>query len=191
MNDSFIAALNLSPEDQATLKDDITKASTGAVDDLINLGQNLHYEANFEAAIQCYNKAIEMDPSKVSAYNLLGVTFFELNRMDNTFQVLNTAISLDPKAPKAYISLGSLMINQSRSEEAMKLINQAIEIDPSHAESYFGKVTLVNRDGNKTEIERMVTEIMSLSDFYGNFSKSLGVDLIECFFDPISASGLR
>ncbi|HEY5603074.1 MAG TPA: tetratricopeptide repeat protein, partial [Gammaproteobacteria bacterium] len=71
-----------------------------------NLG-NVNYDrAQYSAAIQHYEKAIEIDPSIVAVYRNIGNAFININKLDSALKYYNLAIANNPDNPQAYEMLG-------------------------------------------------------------------------------------
>lgn len=59
-------------------------------------GQDLLRRGQFEEAIQCFTKAIELDPDYINAWNLLGYTYLKLGRIEdaNKCEIIRKEIKL-------------------------------------------------------------------------------------------------
>ncbi|MEZ5361707.1 MAG: tetratricopeptide repeat protein [Bryobacterales bacterium] len=69
-----------------------------------------------EEAIRHYQKALEIHPSYIEAYNNLGVQNLKLNRIDEAIAALEKAVELDPHLPnRAPESLGRTIALRRRS----------------------------------------------------------------------------
>ena len=90
----------------------------------------LTYSGERKEAIKEFQRSIRLDPNYIAAYNSLGRTFFELNRLEKAVGIYRKALSLDPKNAKVYTNLGLTLIFQEKLEEAISSYKNAIENDP-------------------------------------------------------------
>lgn len=89
-----------------------------------------------EAAIECYKKATERDPSLTEAYINEGAIFHELRKEDEAIQCYRTAIKINPKDAEAYYDLGVTLYKLGRKEEAIDCYRAAIDLNPAFADAY-------------------------------------------------------
>ena len=66
---------------------------------LASLGQ-------FENAIKCYNKALELDPDNAIMYTNTGITFAEFGQFENAIKCYNKALELDPDDAATHANKG-------------------------------------------------------------------------------------
>ena len=102
------------------------------VDFLYNLlGLILAGQGKIQTAIECYNKAIKINPNFAMPYNNLGLLYvnhkFDYKKAENFYK---KSISLDPKILEAHNNLGSLYNTLNRFEEAIGCYKKAIFINP-------------------------------------------------------------
>jgi tetratricopeptide (TPR) repeat protein len=110
-----------------------------------------HFEKQeYDQAIDCYKKAIELAPNSAAAYNLLGMAY----RQEVPQQVrglkakeiaaFQKAIELDPNYWVALINLGATYYYQGEKAKAAPLFKKALALKPDHPE--------------KAQIEKMIAE---------------------------------
>jgi hypothetical protein len=69
-----------------------------------NRGCVLQGQQGWEAAIACYNQALELDASLAAAYSNRGAAFTAMNRCEEALASLDQAIRLEPDYPEAHFS---------------------------------------------------------------------------------------
>jgi tetratricopeptide (TPR) repeat protein len=89
-----------------------------------------------EARKHC-EKAIEIYPQFVSAYNELGVILIRLGERDKAREVLQKAIGLDRNYLRPYINLARMDAADRKYDEAETLLNKAVSNDPQNVEALF------------------------------------------------------
>jgi tetratricopeptide (TPR) repeat protein len=84
------------------------------VQELLNEGTNLFQKGNYDAAIQKYNEALQIDPNNPVGYNLLGMAYrFRFNQTgtqeykDKEIESFEKAVTLDPKFWVAHKNLAA------------------------------------------------------------------------------------
>jgi tetratricopeptide (TPR) repeat protein len=94
---------------------------------------------NFEAALDCYDKALEIDPQYAFAWNNKGNALNNLGRNEAALDCYNKALEIDPQVAFAWNGKGNVLDNLGRNEAALDCYNKALEIDPQYAVAWNGK----------------------------------------------------
>jgi tetratricopeptide (TPR) repeat protein len=103
----------------------------------MNLGNGHSQLAQFDQAIACYRKAIELKPGYGPCYNNLGLALSLKNAYDEAIAAFEEAIRLRPDlATEAYAELSMILSNcpdarLRNAHRAAELANKAIEIEPN------------------------------------------------------------
>jgi len=75
-------------------------------------------------------KAIQLNPSAVGAYELLGLYYVVMGEKEKAVQTLEEAARLDPLSPMVMHSLGTMYIFNERFDEALAQADKLLEMDP-------------------------------------------------------------
>jgi len=107
----------------------------------IKNGLSLGSSGNYKQAIECFNKAIELDPFFANAYFNRGFMYNKLNYPLEAIADFSQAISINPKHAQAYCERGfvyftSWFATQQYLNQAISDLNQAIEIDSNFSKAY-------------------------------------------------------
>jgi tetratricopeptide (TPR) repeat protein len=89
-------------------------------------------EGKDELAIQHYRKALQLDPSADTCFNL-GLACRRLKRWDEAADAYERATRLDGTFAKAWLNLGYVRLNQDRLAEARHAFEKALQCDPHYA----------------------------------------------------------
>mmetsp|Transcript_23235 Transcript_23235/g.65236 ORF Transcript_23235/g.65236 Transcript_23235/m.65236 type:complete len:456 (+) Transcript_23235:81-1448(+) len=84
----------------------------------------------YDSAIACYTKAIELSPEAVFFSNRAAV-YSRIGNHEKAVEDGGSAIKLDPKYIKGYSRKGHALFSLGRHEEALAVYKQAHEIDPN------------------------------------------------------------
>ena len=92
------------------------------------------HDAN--AAIRCFDKALNLNPNYVEAWVRKGVTLLDIGEDYDAQVCLNKAIKLSPKSFKARYNRGKCLLKLKYYDEAILDFQQAVSIKPKHAASH-------------------------------------------------------
>lgn len=92
------------------------------------------HDAN--AAIRCFDKALNLNPNYVGAWVRKGVTLLDIGEDYDAQVCLNKAVKLSPKSFKARYNRGKCLLKLKYYDEAILDFQQAVSIKPKHAASH-------------------------------------------------------
>ena len=90
----------------------------------------------YEKAIECFNKAIELEPNYAKAYYYRGIAYGDLKQYEKAICDYNKAIKQDQKYAKTYTKRGIAYAELKEYEKAIEDFNKAIELDPQDAKAH-------------------------------------------------------
>jgi tetratricopeptide (TPR) repeat protein len=96
---------------------------------------------NFDEAIRCFKKAIEIDPNAFDAYYYLGSTYARRGDLQEAFICFTEAISINPKYIEAYRSRGEVQIALGNYKGAIENFDEIIKLDPRNPRGYLARCT--------------------------------------------------
>lgn len=88
------------------------------------------FEADFVAAEQSYQRAIELNPYSAIARFRYGMSLLARLNLDEALQHIKRAQELDPLSPAVNTSLGACLIYTAQYDEAIKCSKSLLEIEP-------------------------------------------------------------
>jgi len=115
------AELNVEP-----LPSEVTEAELEAAQDQNSEGIAYYHDGELKKAHACFQKAIELNPNFVEAYNNLGLVETEQEDIDNAIERFQTAIELDPELSASYTNLGYVHYLQESYLEAIAMYEEAL-----------------------------------------------------------------
>lgn len=92
------------------------------------------HDAN--AAIRCFDKALNLNPNYVEAWVRKGVTLLDIGEDYDAQVCLNKAVKLSPKSFKARYNRGKCLLKLKYYDEAILDFQQAVSIKSKHAASH-------------------------------------------------------
>jgi tetratricopeptide (TPR) repeat protein len=98
-------------------------------------------QQNYDGAIACYEKAIQLQPRAAAAYNMMGMAYrFKYNKLgvpefrQKEMAAFQKAVEIDPKNWVAMINLGTDYYAEGQKDKAIPLFKKALELNPNHPE---------------------------------------------------------
>jgi adenylate cyclase len=91
---------------------------------------NLFYEWKWQEAYDALQKAIELNPSAVEAYDLLGFYYIAMGQKMQAVKTLEEAEQIDPLSPSIIRSLGMMYIFAERFDDAIRQADKLLEMNP-------------------------------------------------------------
>jgi tetratricopeptide (TPR) repeat protein len=102
-------------------------------------GDALAKSGRDQEALQCFDRALAIDPRYVKAWALKGATLGMLDRHEEALKCLDTALAIDPRDVDAWNYKGATLGMLDRHQEALQCFDQALAIDPTNAIAQQGK----------------------------------------------------
>lgn len=100
-----------------------------SADKLIKQGISFHDKGKYMEAISCYQQALKVNPSSMSAVYEMSLSYLKMKDYDNAIihstQVIN--IGFRPLLVDAYVVKGTSLAAQNKLDNAIELFNQAIQ----------------------------------------------------------------
>jgi tetratricopeptide (TPR) repeat protein len=103
---------------------------------LNNLGLQLRDVGDFQGALDCLNRAIELRPRYADAYNNRAYTYASMKKFDLAMDDCNMAIECRPEFATPYNNRGNLDEQLGQLDKAIEDFNRAIQLKPDYHEAY-------------------------------------------------------
>ena len=110
---------------------------------LLNKGEG----TDWEAVLDAYTQAIELDPTLAGAYNNRGSAKGALGQYDAAIADLDRAIELNPAFATAYNNRGNAKNNLRQYDAAIADLDRAIGLNPTLAGAYYNRGIAKNNLG--------------------------------------------
>ena len=136
--------------------------------DWYNEGIDLHRSGNYEEAIQCYDRALEIDPKGADVWNNKGVAFKNLGHYDEAIKCYDRALKIDPKYARAWLNKSVALGNLGRYDEAIQCYDRALEVDPKDADAWYSKGVALNELGRYDEAVQCYDHALKIDPKYAS-----------------------
>lgn len=100
---------------------------------LKNLGNACKAVGKFERAVDCYRRALEINPAYISARYNLGLVLHQMHRVEDAEAQFRLLLEFDPRDAEALFHLGALLSTQLRYAEAVRTFRDALHLAPEDA----------------------------------------------------------
>lgn len=96
-------------------------------------GMALHDSEKPEAALACFQKAIEIQPDFIPAWVYQGMVLEQLQRYEEAIASYDQAIQINPNVADLWYNKGATLCKLRRYPEALVCFDKVLEIDPNNA----------------------------------------------------------
>jgi tetratricopeptide (TPR) repeat protein len=158
-----------------------------------------------DEAMDCFRKAIRLDPKYAQAHSSLGVALQAKGQLDESIDCLRKAIRLDPKDGLYHYNLGVSFHFKGNVDEAIDCYRQAILLNPKDTKAHYNLGNALHGKGLIDEAIACYRQAIGLYPKYAKAHSDLGHALkakgkvdeaIACFrkailFDPKDARAHR
>jgi len=140
----------------------------------------IEIERNVPAAIQSFERAVQLAPEFVEARNNLGVQFLNAGNYEQAVSNLSSTVALAPNWAKAHLNLGDALRATRQYDRAMQEFQRAQQLDGSLLEVHYNTGRLYAdqaRDVTGTAVDalqRKVTLLQQAQAAFTRFRDALG-----------------
>lgn len=96
-------------------------------------------QSRYKAALESWERALEIDDQSPRAWNNKGAALWSLGRYEDALEAHEKAIELDPNYAPAWLNKGVALLNLGRQEESLEASERAIGLDPEGADARYNK----------------------------------------------------
>ena len=129
-------------------------------------------KSDFKAAVNAYDKAIELKPDLAEVYNNRGNAKSDLDRHEAALADYDKAIRLKPDYAAAYYNRGNTKDDLGQHEDAIADYDKAIELKPDSAEVYYNRGNAKNDLGQHedaiVDYDKVIELKPDLAEAYNN-----------------------
>ncbi|HOY64226.1 MAG: TPR repeat-containing protein YrrB [bacterium ADurb.Bin236] len=94
-------------------------------------------KGDYQQALTCYNKALEVDPGNTTALNNRGMTYHQLKTYEKAIADFSRAIDIDREFVDAYTNRGYVYLFMGHYDRSVSDLDRAIEINPRIKEAHY------------------------------------------------------
>jgi predicted O-linked N-acetylglucosamine transferase (SPINDLY family) len=143
-------------------------------DTLHLLGCVKKQQNKYVEAIQCIEKAIEINPKVDQFYYNLGLAYYSISKIEKAMDAWKQSISLNPSCIDAYANIGYAFTQQDRFQEAQDILMQGYEINPKHQSILLNLAAACHRANDFQKARHFYEELLSVNPSHVQALKSYG-----------------
>lgn len=114
----------------------------------LNRGEILLSKKNYENAIDYFKKAEKEDPFNIDVYIDMGISFANLEQLDNAENCFLKALKVDKEVGIIYFHLGNIYFLKDDKSKGLYFYNQAMAKGYEGAQMYFSLGLMFEEDGD-------------------------------------------
>jgi tetratricopeptide (TPR) repeat protein len=119
-----------------------------------NRGTALANLGKYQQAIECFDKAIEINPDDISIWNSKGTAFHYLSKYQQAIECFDKAIEINPNDADGWCAKGLSLDYLKEYQQAIECFDKAIEINPDDPDAWYDKgVALQYLEKHKEALE--------------------------------------
>jgi len=145
--------------------DNVTR-NPGASVAHFNLGEALAQKGEIKEAIDCYERALKLDPDYAQAHNNLGNSLFEVGRVEEAIAHLKEAVRLKPDSATMHSNLGGVLVQTGRTDEGIKQLEEAVRLKPDFADAQYNWGVALEQAGRNQEAIGHFQEALQIEPDY-------------------------
>jgi tetratricopeptide (TPR) repeat protein len=102
-------------------------------------GNEYFYKEEYNKAIQCYDRALEIEPNNADIWNNKGHALDDLGNHEEAIQCYDKALELDSNHAIAWNNKGFALAKLGKYNEAIQCYDKTLELDSNHAIAWNNK----------------------------------------------------
>lgn len=157
---------------------------------LNNKGLSLSELGRHQEALDCLNRALDINPQLLQAWANKGVTLGALGRYEEEITCMDNALKINSSHVELWLNKGAALVGLNKHEEGIECYDHALAIDPHYVKVWSNKGAVLEELGRAQEALDCYDQALKLnprSDVVlynkGNALKNLGrhQEALTCF----------
>lgn len=107
----------------------------------------LHEKYQFDAAMNLFERAIELNPNYATTFHWYGLLADSMGDQNKSLSLYQKAAELDPLSPVIQTNIGFKLLRALKKEEALKQFDRIIELFPNYSGGPSGKAEVYAQMG--------------------------------------------
>ena len=105
----------------------------------------------YDAAIDRYRKAININPDYAEAYKNMGIVLRDKGELEAAIVSFQQALQIKPDYAEAHCNMGIALRDKGNPDAAINSYNQALRIKPDYYEAYYNMGNVLRSDKGNSE----------------------------------------
>jgi tetratricopeptide (TPR) repeat protein len=144
-------------------------------------GLAYYNERKYEEAIECFNKALEIDPEydKTQVWNDIGNSFYGFGRYNDALRYYDKILELDTRYPWVWYGKGLCLHELQKYSEAIECFNKALELREEYPDAWGSKGNVFFKLKNYKEAIECYNKALEINENDANMWFNKGLALYE------------
>jgi tetratricopeptide (TPR) repeat protein len=125
-------------------------------------GEEFMAARNLEAAISCFDRAIELDTANEYAWGGKALALDYLKRYENALECYNKAIECNSNNSITWHNRGLTLASLKMLRESVESFGKALEINPNYAKAWYNKGRLLEKLGESESSQQCFNKARKL-----------------------------
>ncbi|MBU2461367.1 tetratricopeptide repeat protein [bacterium] len=138
-------------------------------------GNDLYKVKDYKRAIDCYDKALELDPSDAHTWCNKGVVYVGLKETKKALVCYDKALGLDPKYSQVWCNKGVLFMEEGNYKNAIVCFEEAIRLRPDNISAWCNRGLLLGKVHRYEEALVSYNEALRIDPYYTQAWQNKGV----------------
>ncbi|MBT3221110.1 MAG: tetratricopeptide repeat protein, partial [Proteobacteria bacterium] len=119
-----------------------------AAADEIDRGRSYHKERDHKRAIECYSRALEIDPAYAEAAMRIGMAYEDNRQFRKAISAYEKCLALDPQNYQAATNIGEALRKNEQYEEAIEAYDHALTLEQDYLYALAGRAECMRMLGD-------------------------------------------
>ena len=128
-----------------------------------DLGLTFQYQQEFEKAIQCYDKALGIDPDMREALSNKAFCLMMTEKLDEAYTLYKRILEMTPDFLQGWYHMGVINVWKEKYEEALPHLDKAIELNDEYYLAWFAKFEALKKLKRTDQANQCLEKAMSLN----------------------------
>jgi serine/threonine-protein kinase len=140
-----------------------------------NLGLALAGNQQYDEALQCMDRALELDPKFAHALSFRGVCLLRWQQLDEAIRCHRRALEIDPRLATTYFNLAAALELKGQRDEAIHNYRQVIALDPGHGQAHYSLGITLSKTDRIDEAIQHFREAVRLRPTWADAHCNIGI----------------
>jgi len=133
----------------------------------------------YEEAIECHDRALEIDSEDAAAWYNKGIALMKLGRYEEAIECFDEVLKIDPEYAYAWNNKGFSLMKLGRYEEAIECFDEVLKIYPEDAYAWYNKGIALFELGRHEEAIECFDRALKIDPEYAAAWNNKGIALME------------
>jgi superkiller protein 3 len=135
-------------------------------ENFVSEGVAYYQGGNYEKAVSTWKEALELIPGDAEVHNFIGISYHNLNRLDDATTHFILATKLDTTYYEAYNNLGYDLFLQKKYVDARRAFQRALDINPQYtaAKLNYERTKKIMSGALKREVFELTEQAAKIDD---------------------------